>query len=70
MKRIMRYLIILCIIIANIGIAKAEPATPNITIVFTDDLGYASLGCYAEVKIKTPHIDKMALPTAEERSEE
>ena len=34
---------------------------PNIIVIFTDDQGWADLGCQGSLKdIRTPHIDKMA----------
>ncbi len=33
---------------------------PNVVIIYADDLGYGDLGCYGAVKVKTPHIDRLA----------
>ena len=34
--------------------------TPNVIILYTDDLGYGDLSCYGATKISTPHIDGLA----------
>jgi arylsulfatase A len=39
---------------------SSESTKPNVVIVFTDDQGYADLGCYGAKGFTTPNIDKMA----------
>jgi arylsulfatase A-like enzyme len=36
------------------------PRNPNIIIIFTDDQGYADLGCYGSKNNKTPRMDQLA----------
>lgn len=41
------------------GLLLAEK--PNIIVIFTDDHGYADLGCQGELEdLKTPHLDRLA----------
>jgi len=34
---------------------------PNVVFILADDLGYAEVGCYGQKKIRTPHIDALAV---------
>lgn len=40
--------------------ATPNGTRPNIVFIMADDLGYADIGCYGRVDIKTPHIDALA----------
>ncbi|MCJ7680554.1 MAG: sulfatase [Candidatus Aminicenantes bacterium] len=39
---------------------SGKKADTNIVVIFTDDQGYADLGCYGAEAISTPHIDALA----------
>lgn len=45
---------------ALLSSAHAEPLRPNILVIFTDDQGYADLGCFGSQTNKTPRMDQLA----------
>lgn len=51
---------ILLIVILFAACQPKKPELPNIVIIFTDDQGYADLGCYGAEGFETPNIDKLA----------
>jgi arylsulfatase A-like enzyme len=55
----MKKLILFVLVVMASGL-MAAPLRPNILIIFTDDQGYADLGCYGNTKNKTPRLDRLA----------
>lgn len=38
----------------------AASQSPNVLLIYADDLGYGDLGCYGHPVIQTPHLDQLA----------
>ncbi len=43
-----------------IGQFLPKPQTPNVVLIFMDDLGYGDLSCYGALQYKTPNLDRLA----------
>ena len=51
----------LCVLGSSLIAAEPKAAKPNIIVIFTDDHGYADLGCMGIMQdVKTPNIDSLA----------
>ncbi|XZE36249.1 sulfatase family protein [Pirellulaceae bacterium SH501] len=37
-----------------------EASTPNVVVIFIDDMGYADIGPFGAKEVSTPHLDRMA----------
>lgn len=49
-----------CGSVAQRGLGKASVDKPNFIIIFTDDQGYADVGCFGAKGFETPNLDRMA----------
>jgi arylsulfatase A-like enzyme len=39
---------------------SASASTPNILLIYADDVGYGDLGCYGATAVETPNLDRLA----------
>ena len=44
----------------NAACSAETSKTPNVVLVFADDLGYADLSCYGAKGYQTPNLDRLA----------
>ena len=51
---------LLFLLISVTGKAQQKSSTPNIVLIFMDDMGYGDLSCYGALDINTPNIDQLA----------
>ncbi len=51
---------IITIVIGLSSCASYDEKLPNVVIIFTDDQGYADVGCYGTEGFETPNLDKLA----------
>jgi arylsulfatase A-like enzyme len=58
--KMIRFLTIPFFLLASHTLSSAAPATPNIILIYADDLGFGDLGCYGCKAIKTPNLDRLA----------
>jgi arylsulfatase A-like enzyme len=56
----MRFRRIIGLVLLGVFSSFADADRPNFILIFTDDQGYADLGCFGGDHVVTPNIDKMA----------
>jgi arylsulfatase A len=60
MTAIKSLMIFCAVVLMSSATFAADSARPNVVLILCDDLGYAELGCYGQLKIRTPNIDRLA----------
>jgi arylsulfatase A len=50
----------ICVLLHSHCLAGESTTSPNIVLIFADDLGYGDIGPFGNTKVKTPQLDKFA----------
>lgn len=54
------FVLLFCWSVCFFPAARTQAAPPNIVLILADDLGYGDLGSFGSMKIRTPHLDRIA----------
>ncbi len=60
MKHRLNLVLIVLWLLSSIVTAAESTKTPNIVLIFIDDMGYGDIGSFGNTKVKTPQLDKFA----------
>ena len=52
--------LLIAVVLTCTASAEAAQRSPNVIIIFADDLGLAELGCTGSQRIRTPNLDRLA----------
>lgn len=58
--RFFNVFVILVVTGLSVQAQRKSSKTPNVVIIFADDMGYGDLSCYGHPLIRTPNLDQMA----------
>ncbi|MEX0324241.1 MAG: arylsulfatase [Puniceicoccaceae bacterium] len=53
-----KLLLLGCLVLGALSAFTAK--TPNVVLIYVDDLGFGDLSCYGATKVQTPNIDRLA----------
>jgi arylsulfatase len=60
MKKVSIVLLLICIVTLHQSHIPIEKKSPNIILIFMDDMGYGDLSCYGALDVQTPNLDRLA----------